>query len=100
MKGTDNETVLTPCECLWHWSLLGHAVAAAHVRRECISIRVCHGRRWLAPLYSMRSLRLLRCRGVYHVNTAVFAAHPYLRVYDSEYDIWQAPPLLGEEEEE
>jgi hypothetical protein len=48
----------------------------------------------------MKSLRLLRCRGVYHVNTADFAAHPYLRVMDSEYDTWQPPPLLGDAEDE
>lgn len=56
--------------------------------------------RWLAPLYNMKSLRLLRCRGIYHVNTAVFAGHPYLRVFDSEFSTWQAPPLLGDGEED
>jgi hypothetical protein len=48
----------------------------------------------------MASLRVLRCCGRYHVNTALFAAHPYLRIVDSEYDTWQPLPLLAQESED
>lgn len=47
----------------------------------------------------MKSLRMLRCRGVYHINTADFAAHPYLRIRDNQYDLWTPRPLCGEEED-
>lgn len=58
------------------------------------------GCRGLARLYLMRTLRVLRCRGTEHVRPQLFAAHPYLQVFDCEHDRWRQPPLLGDDSDE